>query len=191
MWQSIQSVSGWASLGAFIVAGVVTVIGVYIRNDSRKIRSAPEDERASLIRDSLEFFHVDPRNLNREMQERIAIKQIEARANRFRQVAVMIVIVATVLALLAATAILFPSGLTPTPAPGPAPEPPSKISSLEQKTETQLQIVAITVTEDGLDFKLEKCGDRYRIHSRTMVGYRRGQGSSRALRGRYPINENV
>lgn len=119
MWNSVQSVTGWASLAAFMVAGIVTVLGIYIRRAANKIRLAPEAERANLVRDSLEFFHVNTQGMTREQQREIAIRQIEARAARFRQTALLIIALAVILAIVAIVAIVRqgPPGSVPTPPP--------------------------------------------------------------------------
>ena len=96
MWDIIPSIKTAYTLAAFVAPLVVTVLWRLIDRKRRLIVSAPESEHYKLVRDALEFFHVDTIRLTREQQFDLAMQQIRLRARRFLAVTFV-----TILALLA------------------------------------------------------------------------------------------
>jgi tetratricopeptide (TPR) repeat protein len=93
MWKAIAYVSSGVTLIAFISAVVAWVYRNQILKTERIIRLAPEDARAGLVERALEFFSVDTSGLTRKQKYDLAIKQIHARAARFRTTATVVVII--------------------------------------------------------------------------------------------------
>ncbi|HET7230418.1 MAG TPA: hypothetical protein VFJ16_10480 [Longimicrobium sp.] len=56
----------------------------------REIALAPESERARLLEREVEFFDVDTANLTRQQRYDLAVRQIAARAQRFRIIAIVV-----------------------------------------------------------------------------------------------------
>lgn len=94
MWQAIEHVTSGFTLCAFIVAVIASVIKARLAHRRELIESAPEEARADLVAKTLEFFDVDTSGLSRKQQYDIAIKQINDRMERFRNTAVVVVILA-------------------------------------------------------------------------------------------------
>ena len=105
MWQSLQYVTTGFTLAAFIAAAIASVLKRQADNQLKAIQSAPEADRADLVRDALEFLHVKPSGLTREQQYKIVVEQIRQRATRFRIVATVVVLLALIGASLSAFAI--------------------------------------------------------------------------------------
>lgn len=105
MWQAIAYISSGLTLVAFLAAVVAWILKGKTEERERLIRTAKADQRADLVRNALEFFHVDTPGLTREQQYNVAIEQIRARAQRFRITAVVICCLAAFGAVLAAYAI--------------------------------------------------------------------------------------
>jgi hypothetical protein len=131
MWEAIQYVSGWGSLVAFVVAGVATVLSRMIRQRGNLIELAPEASRPELVRNALEWFHVDTSKLSHQAQYDLALRQIEERARRFKYTAIVIVVLAVVLAIafLVATRDVGskPNPMSQAPAPAKADESPTNV----------------------------------------------------------------
>lgn len=104
MWQAIAYVSSGLSLVAFLAAVAAWSFKIKSDERARLILTASESDRASLIRDALEFFHVETSGLTKEQQFKIALEQIRARAERFRWSAGVICFFAVVAAGTAAYA---------------------------------------------------------------------------------------
>src|SRR6266700_5775119 len=103
MWEAIAYVTSGVTLAAFLAASAAWLYRNKIVQQERLIRTAPESDRAALVDRALEFFKVNTEKLTREQQFELAVKQIHARASRFRISAIVV----TVIALLAATVVLF------------------------------------------------------------------------------------
>ena len=105
MWEAI----GYVSSGLTLVAFLAAIVSFSLRNKSLReeqlIKSVPESERAPLVRDALEFFHVDTSNLTKHQQFNVAVEQIKNRANRHKINSLLIFGVAVVFAILSAYAI--------------------------------------------------------------------------------------
>jgi hypothetical protein len=95
MWEVIRYVTSAFTLAAFLAAVGASIYWCWIRHKERLIRTAPEKDRAKLVGDALESFHINPENLTREQQFKLALKQMEARTQRGKTWAAV-----TVLALL-------------------------------------------------------------------------------------------
>lgn len=94
MWQAIQYVTGGFTLSAFIAALIAWAYINNIREKRKRIDSASDRDRAELVSETLEFFKVDTTNLTKQQQCDIAMAQIEARIERFRIAAAVIVLFA-------------------------------------------------------------------------------------------------
>jgi hypothetical protein len=124
MWDVVTKISSGLALVAFCVAVAAWIYRTQILKQIWQIREAPENDRAKLIEDTLEFFRIDTERLSRQQKYDLAIKQIEARASRFKTVAGIVVIISILTAVIGlfaiaqdrARALPVPSPtLTPTP----------------------------------------------------------------------------
>jgi hypothetical protein len=120
VWEAIAYVSSGVSLVAFLAAVAAWTFKTKSEERERLIRTASETDRAALVSDALEFFHVETAGLTREQQFKLALEQIRARAERFRLSAAAICFVAVIAAVLAAFAIrLRAQEISPLSAAGP------------------------------------------------------------------------
>jgi hypothetical protein len=67
-----------------------------LQSERERISSAPEADRAALVAKTLEFFDVDARGLTKDQQFGIATDQIDARMERFRIIALVVVTLAVI-----------------------------------------------------------------------------------------------
>ena len=89
MWQSLPYITSALTLVAFIAAAAAYSYSRRLTSRERQIAAATERDRANLVRDTLEFFHVDTANLTKERQYQIALEQIRARSRRFMTSAIV------------------------------------------------------------------------------------------------------
>jgi type II secretory pathway component PulL len=82
-WHSFTYVTTGLTLVAFLALLAVGVIRAFMLRQERLIRRAPPDKRAALIKDTIEFFHVNTANLVKDKQYQVAVEQIRARAARW------------------------------------------------------------------------------------------------------------
>ena len=136
MWEAFPRVETGIALLAFAVAVFALIHRNHILSDERRIRSAPEGERAALVARHLEFFNVDTTQLTREQATAIAIRQIDARAKRFLVVAWVVMFVFFVMAAVAFYSIARQVNEVPldgsegiAPAPSSASPPPGAAGS--------------------------------------------------------------
>lgn len=105
MWEAI----GYVSSGLTLIAFLAAIVSFSLRNKSlreeRLIKSVPEDNRADLVRNALEFFHVETSNLTKHQQYEVALQQIRNRSNRHKVNSLLIFGLAIIFALLSAYAI--------------------------------------------------------------------------------------
>jgi len=133
VWQAIQYVSSGFTLCAFLVAVIASYLKKRSQDERLRIESALPEDRAELVAITLEGFHVDTGNLTRQQQFEVAMKQINARIERFRILAIVVVILACLGAGLSAYAISnanprvesISRDKTPVPIPVPTPAPTS------------------------------------------------------------------
>lgn len=106
MWNAIGLVTTGLALVAFIVAVAASIARSAIRRQNELIGSVPEKDRAGLVRDALEAFHIDTRQINSEQKLFLLLKeQMGMRErNRTRMLAFSLAALA-VLSTLAAYAI--------------------------------------------------------------------------------------
>lgn len=71
----------------------------------RLIRSVTKTERADLVKSTLEFFSIDTSRLTRDQQYQLALKQIHARAIRFKITAIVVALIALLCAGVSAYAL--------------------------------------------------------------------------------------
>lgn len=87
MLESIMSalpyVSSGLTLAAFVVGVVAWIYKSKIEEREKLIRSAKQDDRAKLVQDALEFFHIETGDLTKEQKYNLAIEQIKNKAQRF------------------------------------------------------------------------------------------------------------
>jgi hypothetical protein len=105
MWPAIAYVSSGLSLAAFLAAAIAWILKTKSEERERLIRTANESDRAPLIQDALEFFHVDSAGLTKQQQFEIVLEQIKGRGQRFRLTTVAICFLALLAACVAAFAI--------------------------------------------------------------------------------------
>lgn len=116
MWAIIAYVSSGFTLAAFVTAIVAWVLKVKSEEKGRLIASAKTEIKAKLVQNTLEFFHVETKNLTEAHRFRIAMEQIRNRTNRFRTIAFLIGFLAIIAASLSAYAI---DKLNKNPPPSP------------------------------------------------------------------------
>jgi len=105
MWSAITYVSSGLTLLAFIIAVAAWVHRNNILGAERRIQLAPPQERAQLVERTLEFFNIDTTRLTTGQQYNLAIRQIDARAQRFRIIATVVSVLFAITAGVAAFAI--------------------------------------------------------------------------------------
>lgn len=105
MWEAIAYVSSGFTLAAFIAAVSAWVLKEKSEEKRKLISLADDANRAELVQSALEFFHVETEGLTKEQKYQIAMRQIQARADRFRTTAILIGCLATTAAILSAYAI--------------------------------------------------------------------------------------
>jgi hypothetical protein len=103
MWEAITYVTSGVTLAAFLAASAAWVYRNKLLQQERLIRTALESDRAALVSRALEFFAINTEKLTREQQFELALKQIHARASRFRITAIVV----TIIALLAVSVALL------------------------------------------------------------------------------------
>lgn len=103
MWNAIAYVSSGVTLTAFVIATVAWFLKHRAQQQERLIKAANTKDRAALIRNALEFFHVDATELSPSQQYKLAVEQVHARAARFKTTAIVI----CVLAVLAAAVSIY------------------------------------------------------------------------------------
>jgi len=120
MWQAITWVTGGLTLAAFLAAVGLAAFKLFITRQERLIQAATTKERSSLVKNTLEFFAVDPAGLTQEQQYAIAMEQIRARSRRFGVIAIVVAGLTVVGAVISIYGISR-LGLSATPSPGPSP----------------------------------------------------------------------
>ena len=105
MWEAIAYVSSGLTLTAFLAAVAAWVYKNKSEEKERLLRTAPQSQRAKLVEQALESFHVDTSKCNKEQQYDLAVQQIQARSHRFRWTATIIVILVLIAAAVAIYAI--------------------------------------------------------------------------------------
>src|SRR5262245_51001705 len=98
MWHTIRIVSGGATLVAFLAAVSVVFYRLRAQREKELIHSADEKDRARLVEHVLETFVIDTGSLTREQKHDLAIRQLDARMQRYRIAATVVVMLALVLA---------------------------------------------------------------------------------------------
>ena len=105
MWEAIAYVSSGLTLTAFLAAIAAWVYKHQSEEKERLLSTAPPSKRAKLVEQALESFHVDTSGLTKEQQYNLAVQQIQARAQRFRWTAIVVIILVVIAATVAAYAI--------------------------------------------------------------------------------------
>ena len=105
MWEAIAYVSSGLTLTAFLAAVAAWIYKHRSEEKERLLRTAPQSKRAKLVEQALESFHVDTSGLTKKQQYDLAVQQIQARAQRFRWTAIVIVVLVLIAATVAAYAI--------------------------------------------------------------------------------------
>jgi hypothetical protein len=112
IWGAISYVSSGFTLCAFIVAAAAWYLKNRDREARLRIEAAPPEKRPELIEKTLaEVFHVDTNGLTRLQQYEIVRRQIDARIERFRIVAAVVVVLGILGTGLSALAIYRTRGL--------------------------------------------------------------------------------
>ena len=126
MWEAIAYVSSGLTLTAFLAAVAAWIYKHQSEEKERLLRTAPQSKRAKLVEQALESFHVDTTGLTKEQQYNLAVQQIQARAQRFRWTATVVIIFVVIAATVAAYAIDRIAA--------PRPEPPPEQIQLRTQT---------------------------------------------------------
>jgi tetratricopeptide (TPR) repeat protein len=84
MWHAIGLVTSGLSLAAFLAA--VAIFAFKVQSDKKRsfLEALPESDRSGAVDKVLEFFAVEAETLPDRERFRLAIRQIDARAQRFR-----------------------------------------------------------------------------------------------------------
>src|SRR5580700_10050679 len=83
-WEAIKYVSSGVTLVAFIAAIVLAIYRRTLLSRERLIELAPADERAQLVKSTLqEFFDVKTDRLSEDHAYDLAMEQIRARSRRY------------------------------------------------------------------------------------------------------------
>ena len=152
MWSAVAYVSSGFTLAAFVIAVSAWIIKVKSEEKEKLISGATDEHRAKLVQDALEFFHVETEDLTKEQKFTLAIKQIQARTNRFRIIALSIVFLALTAAVLSAYGISElgkDNGIDPKPVPSATAVPsrqPTAVRELPKKVLEQPQPVVVQQT---------------------------------------------
>jgi hypothetical protein len=145
MWIAIQYVTSALSLLAFFAAAVTYGVSKRAEAARKLIETAPEQDRAELIRAQSEFFDVDTSALSPDQALEVILAQIRARAERYRIGAM--VICALGLAFLAVTAYAISKT-------APSQPPPSGISG----TDTDRNLAFLIGYEGAIALAQSKMG---------------------------------
>ncbi|MCP4108066.1 MAG: hypothetical protein GY749_21390 [Desulfobacteraceae bacterium] len=105
MWEAIAYVSSGVTLAAFLAAAATWILKAKSDEKVKLIDSASDENKAKLVQDAMEFFHIDTTGLTKEHRYNIALEQIKERANRFKLIAILICILALIAAALSAYAL--------------------------------------------------------------------------------------
>ena len=105
MWEAIAYVSSGLTLTAFLAAVAAWVYKNKSEEKERLLRAAPQSQRAKLVEQALESFHVDTSGLTKQQQYDLAVQQIQARSQRFRWTAIVVVLLVLIAATVAVYAI--------------------------------------------------------------------------------------
>jgi hypothetical protein len=84
VWNIIATVSSGITLAAFLISMIANIYRIESRKKEHLIRIVPENDRAALVEQAMEFFQIDTSSLTNQQKFDIALKQIDARARRFR-----------------------------------------------------------------------------------------------------------
>jgi Flp pilus assembly protein TadB len=123
MWEAIAYVSSGFTLAAFATAAIAWVVKTKSEEKERLISAAEDETKARLVESALEFFHIDTRYLTKQHQYQVAIEQINARANRFKILSILIAFLALVSASLAGYSISVINQVDSNKTSGPVVEP--------------------------------------------------------------------
>jgi hypothetical protein len=116
-WEAIKYVSTGFTLCAFVVAALLSYFKSQTQEQRKRIESARPEDRADLVVRTLEFFNIDTTGLSRDQQFLIAMRQINGRIERFRIVAIVVVVLAIIGAGLSAYALTVQKKITGTVEP--------------------------------------------------------------------------
>ena len=93
------------ALAAFVAALATKLLRRKLIERENLIRSAPEDSRARLVEQALEWFNVDTSTLNQDQRFTLAMRQIQGRERRLAAITRAVLVIALASGLLAAFAI--------------------------------------------------------------------------------------
>jgi len=95
MWQIISSISTGTALTAFIAAVITEMLRRRLKHRERIIESTPQEDRGSIVLAALEAFSVDTSRLTKDQSYRLAMELIQKKADNFKLIVILIVILAT------------------------------------------------------------------------------------------------
>ena len=110
MWDVVSQVGSGFTLIAFLVAAGVAILGRYLKARERQLLATPENERATAVQALNDAFlvpslSVDPNTLSQVRRYNLLLEQIRDRSRRFYVTAAVIVIIATITAVVTMFAI--------------------------------------------------------------------------------------
>ena len=151
MWEAIAYVSSGLTLTAFLAAVAAWVYKNKSEEKERLLQTAPQSQRAKLVEQALESFHVDTSSLTKQQQYDLAVQQIQARAQRFRWTAIVVVL----LVLIAATIAAYAINRIAAPNPKSPPEQTQPLAqtlsgSIHNETNDPLPDVQVALPEFGI-----------------------------------------
>lgn len=84
LMSTIPYIGSGLTLAAFVFGVSAWVYKSKIEEREKLIRAAKQDDRAKLVQDALEFFHIETKYLTKEQKYNLAIEQIKNKAQRFK-----------------------------------------------------------------------------------------------------------
>src|ERR1043166_423916 len=100
MWDAVEYVTGFASLAAFVAAGLFTYLNYRARQKTKWIGHIPDWDKARALDAVLDRFHVDTAHLSREQKFEIAMAQINNARRNYRLLMGLCALIATLFTLL-------------------------------------------------------------------------------------------
>jgi hypothetical protein len=112
-FQAIKYVTSGITLVAFLAATIAWVYRYRLKSRKQTIELAEPAARAALVERTLEFFTVDTAGLSNEQKYDLALRQIEARTERFHVSTKAALVVAGIAALITIVFLFKGSGQVP------------------------------------------------------------------------------
>jgi len=148
LWSTATQVGTPLALAAFVVAVVGWILHTRVKERTRRIESAPPEERAALVEATLSTYRIKQDNLTREQKFELLKGELSAREKRTLYVLVLAGFVALLLAIVILAQVLVgDSGSTVLPGRGPSSPPAGVIRAVDLEKAAVFPRVANTGKE--------------------------------------------